>query len=69
MNQQKFELLATLLRSKEPVTTAARLVLLDNVPNIDAASLAGVYPQSSSRAVKSFRDLDQRIEAIYCGKQ
>lgn len=65
MNQEKFELLAVLLRSREPVKTAARLVLLDGMPNLGAATLAGVFPQSSSRAVKSFRDLDKRIATIY----
>ena len=65
MNDAKFKLLARLLRSKEPVMNAARLVLLRNLPNGEAAKLAGVLPHSSPRCVKSFRDLDVEIEKVY----
>lgn len=65
MNKAKFELLAELLRSKEPVTTAARLVLLHGVPNGEASKTAGVLPQSVSRSVKAYRLLDAKIEKVY----
>ena len=65
MTQQQFELLARLLRSKEPVTTGARLVLLHNVPNAEAARTVGVTAQSVHRAAKRFTVLHHEILKTY----
>lgn len=65
MTLQQFELLARLLRSKEPVTTGVRLVLLHKVPNAEAARTAGATPQSVHRAAKRFVELHDEICATY----
>lgn len=65
MTKDQFELLAKLLRSKEPVTTGARLVLLDGVHNAEAARSAGVTPQSVHRAAKRFGELHEEICGTY----
>ena len=65
MTNQQFELLARLLRSKEPVTTGARLVLLHDVPNAEAARTAGVTAQSVHRAAKRFAELHEEIFSTY----
>ena len=65
MTQQQFELLARLLRSKEPVTTGARLVLLYGMPNAEAARTAGVTAQSVHRAAKRFSELYAEIFSVY----
>lgn len=65
MTPQQFDLLAQLLRSKEPVTTGARLVLLHGVPNAEAARTAGATPQSVHRAAKRFDELHGEILTTY----
>jgi len=65
MTQQQFDLLARLLRSKEPVTTGARLVLLHHVPNAEAARTAGATAQSVHRAAKRFSELHEEIFTTY----
>lgn len=65
ITQPQFELLARLLKSKEPVTTGARLVLLDGVPNAEAARLAGTTPQSVHRSAKRFVELNEEIISTY----
>lgn len=69
MTPEQFELLADLLRSKGPAREAARMVLLQNYTNTDAARQAGVLPQSSSRTVRLIREMDQRISSVYELKQ
>jgi hypothetical protein len=65
MTKQQFDFLARLLKSKEPVTTGARLVLLHGVPNADAARTAGATPQSVHRSAKRFAELHEEILATY----
>lgn len=65
MTKQQFDLLARLMRSKEPVTTGAKLVLLGGVSNAEAAWTAGVTPQSVHRAVKRFAALHEEISRSY----
>lgn len=65
MTAQEFELVAKLLKSKEPVTAGVRLVLLRNVPNAEAARAVGSTPQSVHRAAKRFRELHAEIVAAF----
>ena len=65
MDKQRFEFLARRLRSKEPVVSAARLVLLHAVPAADACRTIDVSPASLSRSLKSFRELDAEIKKVY----
>lgn len=65
MTPDKFDLLADLLHSKDPAKSAARMVLLGEHTNAEAARVAGVLPQSSSRTVRLIRELDRRISMVY----
>jgi hypothetical protein len=65
MTTQEFDLLARLLKSREPITSGARLVLLHKVPNAEAARTVGASPQSVHRAAKRFRELDEEIKNVY----
>ena len=62
MEKSRFDLLARLLRSKEPVTTAARLTLVHGLKPADAARTANVSQASLSRSLKSYRDLEAAIQ-------
>ena len=61
MTAHEFELIARLLKSKEPVTAGARLVLLRSVPNAEAARAVGATPQSVHRSAKRFAEMHQEI--------
>ena len=65
MTLQQFDLLARLLRSKEPVTTGAKHVLLHNVANAEAARTTGATAQSVHRAAKRFSELHEEIFTTY----
>lgn len=65
MTPKQFELLARVLRSKEPVTTGVRLVLLHGVPNAEAARSASVTAQSVHRSARRFMALHEDISQAY----
>lgn len=65
MTPQQFNLLADLLRSKEPVTSGVKMILFKGMANADAARAVGVSPQSVHRATKRFIELDAQIRKIY----
>jgi hypothetical protein len=52
MTEIQFELLARLLRCKDPARQGAKLVLLHEVPNAEAARSVKASPQSVHRAAK-----------------
>lgn len=65
MTEKQFDLLARLLRSKEPVTTGAKMVLLQGVSNAEAARQTDKAPQSVHRAVKRFLETHEDILKVY----
>lgn len=65
LTPQEFEVVATLLQSKEPARTAARLVLVEGRTPAAAARAAGVLPQSVSRAVRRCRETHAFILTAY----
>ena len=65
MTAEQFEVLANLMRSREPAKTAARLVLVDGLAGVEAARQAGVTPQSVSNAVARYRAADAAIRGAY----
>ena len=67
MTAKQFELLAKLLQSKEPVKSGARLVLLHNLPNVEAARIAGSTPQSVHRSVKRFIEVKDEVCKVFGG--
>jgi hypothetical protein len=65
MTNAEFELIARLLKSKEPVTSGARLVILRNVPNAEAARAVGATPQSVHRSVKRVLEVHDEIAKTF----
>jgi hypothetical protein len=65
MTSSEFNLIARLLKSKEPTISAVRLVLLKGVANAEAARIAGCTPQSAHRSAKRFMALHADIRAAF----
>lgn len=61
MTKKEFDLIARLLKSKEPVITAVRSVLFDGVKNAEAARSVGATPQAVHRSTKRFLALHKEI--------
>lgn len=61
MKSSEFDLVARLLKSKEPVISAVRMVVFDGVANADAARRVGVTPQAVHRSTKRFQALHKEI--------
>lgn len=67
MTQAQFEVVAELLRSREPVRTAARLVLVEGVTTKDAAGAAGMQPNAVSNALSRYRNAHSKLLVAYDG--
>lgn len=65
MDIAEFAVIAKLIRSREPVKTAAMLVLVDGMSGLDAAAHTGVSPASVSNTVTRFRYADSEIRRAY----
>ena len=65
MTQAQFEVVAGLLRSREPVRTAARLVLVEGATTKDAAGAAGMQPNAVSNALGRYRNAHLKILSAY----
>ncbi len=61
MTPTEFALIARLLKSKEPVISAVRMVLFDNTTNADAARAVDATPQAVHRSTKRFLSLHKDI--------
>lgn len=61
MTKTEFDLIARLLKSKEPVISAVRLVIFKGVANADAARAVGCTPQAVHRSTKRFLALHKEI--------
>lgn len=69
MNKEVFSFIAQIMRSREPVKTAAAMVLVDGKTGIEAATTTGVSPNSVSNTVVRFRNLDAEIRRVYKVKE
>lgn len=61
MTQSEFELIARLLRSKEPVISGVRMVIFDQVDNAEAARAVGATPQAVHRSTGRFLAMHKDI--------
>lgn len=65
MTRQEFELIARLLKSKEPVISAVGLVLFNGMANADAARAVSCTPQAVHRSTKRFLAMHKEICATF----
>ena len=61
MTKTEFDLIARLLKSKEPVISAVGLVIFQGTTNADAARAVGCTPQAVHRSTKRFIALHKEI--------
>lgn len=65
MTEPEFDLIASLIRSREPAKTGARLVLISKLRNIDAAKEVGVHINSVTNTVARFRSTHKEITKVF----
>ncbi len=65
MTPAHFDVIAKLLRSRDPARAAARLVLIDGKSGVAAAAELGISANSVSRAALRFKAADRDIRAAY----
>jgi hypothetical protein len=65
LTEEVFELIALVLRSRGPVRTAVRIVLVDGKPNPIAISITGVSAASLSNSLTRYRRTDAKIKKAY----
>ncbi|MBZ2207118.1 helix-turn-helix domain-containing protein [Massilia soli] len=65
MTPAQFDVVAELLRSRDPARTAARLVLIDGATTSAAAERCGISSQSVSNAIARFKAADEKISSAY----
>ena len=61
MTKTEFDLIARLLKSKEPVISAVGLVIFKGMANADAARAVDSTPQAVHRSTKRFLALHKEI--------
>lgn len=69
MTPAQFKVVAELLRSRDPVRSAAKAALVDGVSTSEAAAEAGVSSQSVSNALARFKAAHEKIGSAYTSKQ
>ena len=65
MKAIQFDVIATLISSREPTRSAARRVLVDGLAPADAAREFDIAPNSVSNTLRRFRDADALIQIAY----
>lgn len=65
MALEQFEIVAELLRSREPVRTAVRMVLVGGIVTKEAAAATGLAPQSVSNALRRYRNAHNKLLFAY----
>lgn len=65
MTPEQFELIAKLIRSREPAKTVARYVLVEGISNAKAAAETGLSAQSVSNTLARFKSADYEIRSAY----
>ena len=65
MTQAQFEVVAELLRSREPVRTAVQMVLVEGSSAKEAADATGLAPQSVTNALRRYRNAHNKLRFAY----
>lgn len=65
MKPEQFHVIAELIRSRDPIRSAAKAVLVDNLSTTAAATANNVSPQSVSNALKRFRSAHDKVMSAY----
>ncbi len=65
LSKAQFDLIARLIRSREPVRTAAYLVLVKGKSNQDAMNVTGVSAASLSNTLTRYRTHHAEILKVY----
>lgn len=65
MNELQFNTLAKLIRSREPVVSAAKMVLVSGIKNAIASRETGASRQSITNTVSRFLAADKQIRDAY----
>lgn len=65
MIKSEFDLIARLIKSKEPMISAVRLVIFNSVANAEAARTVGCTPQAVHRSTKRFLVTHKEICAAF----
>lgn len=62
---EQFNLIAKLIKSRDPAKRGARLVLVEGMSNTEAYTDAGISPQSLSNTLGRYRKTKRDIEAAF----
>lgn len=65
MTKKQHAVVAELLRSREPVVTATRLVLVEGKTNPEAQAQTGMAPAALSNALTRYRNAHNKILSAY----
>lgn len=65
LTQDKFDLIADMIRSRGEIRGAAQRVLVNGMPNRDVLKIATVSGASLSNALSRFRKYHRRISEVY----
>lgn len=65
MTGEQFDVLAKLLRSRDPAKMAARLVLVDGLTRKAAIEASGVSGPAITQAVRRYKDAHALIQSAY----
>lgn len=69
MTPEQFEVVADLIRSREPAKSAARMILLEGAREVDAAAATGIARSSAHNTATRFRAAHAKILAAYGNKK
>ncbi len=65
LTKKEFDLIASLIRSREPARTAAYLVLVRGKSNPDAMAATALSAASVSNVLTRYRHAHERIRKVY----
>ena len=65
MTGEQFDMIARMIRAREPARSAARLVLVDGLTQADAARAHKMELNALSNAVRRYREFDRSIREAY----
>jgi len=65
LTQEVFDVIAGLIRSRNPVRTAAMLVLVEGISNQEVSRVTGVSVASVSNTLTRFRQANEKIKKAY----
>ena len=65
MTGEQFDLIARMIRAREPARSAARLVLVGGLTQVDAARAHKMESNALGNAVRRYREFDRSIREAY----